>query len=312
MIELFLKVLDFTLPTLGMIFVGLVGTSILIELGLMQKFSRFVSPIFTHTNLPETCASAFLVSIGSTVAGNSMLLQAKKDSCLEEREVLLCSMMNATPAYFRELFTYQIPIVLPALGLVVGGFYSLVFVITAVVKILLIAIASKLFLKGNSCKVPEPQNKEKVSLRTATIKAFRKELRPFLKVAGIYFFATAIIFVLQERGAFEVVSVLPLAELFKIPPESIIPLTSYVASPILGISLLGPMIHSGEITNMQAMIVLMLGSMFMLPIFAVRSQLPGKVALFGTKLGIQIVGYSTSISVIVRLLLLLLLLSIAS
>jgi hypothetical protein len=91
MIELFLKVLDFALPTLGMIFVGLVGTSVLIELGLMQKFSRLVSPIFAHTNLPETCASAFLVSIGSTVAGNSMLLQAKKDSCLEEREVLLCN-----------------------------------------------------------------------------------------------------------------------------------------------------------------------------------------------------------------------------
>jgi hypothetical protein len=311
MIELFLKVLDFALPTLGMIFVGLVGTSILIELGLMQKFSRLVSPIFAHTNLPETCASAFLVSIGSTVAGNSMLLQAKKDSCLEEKEVLLCSMMNATPAYFRELFTYQIPIVLPALGLVVGGFYSLVFVITAVVKIVIIAIASKLFLKGNSCKVPEMQKKVKVSLRTATIKAFKKELRPFLKVAGIYLFATTIIFILQERGAFEIVSVLPLAELFKIPPESIIPLTSYVASPILGISLLGPMIHSGEITNIQAMIVLMLGSMFMLPIFAIRSQLPGKIALFGTRLGIQIVGYSTSISVIVRLLILLLLLSMA-
>jgi hypothetical protein len=71
------------------------------------------------------------------------------------------------------------------------------------------------------------------------------------------------------------------------------------------------MIHSGEITNIQAMIVLMLGSMFMLPIFAIRSQLPGKIALFGTRLGIQIVGYSTSISVIVRLLILLLLLSMA-
>ncbi|MDR7665474.1 hypothetical protein RG963_06710 [Methanosarcina sp. Z-7115] len=31
---------------------------------------------------------------------------------------------------------------------------------------------------------------------------------------------------------------------------------------------------------MQAMIVLMLGSMKMLPIFALRSQLPGKVAIF--------------------------------
>lgn len=312
MIEFFFRVLDYALPILGMIFVGLIGASMLMELGLMQKFSRLVSPIFAHTNLPETCASAFVVSIGSTVAGNSMLSQEKKENCLDDREVLLCAMMNSTPAYFRELFTYQIPIVLPALGLVVGGFYSLVFVVTAVFKILLIAVASKLLLKGNSCRAPETQKKEKVSLKTTFIRAFRKEFRAFLKIAGVYLVATSIIFVLQDRGAFEIFSVLPLAELFKIPPESIVPLTSYVASPILGISLLGPMIHSGEITNIQAMIVLMLGSMFMLPIFAIRSQLPGKVAIFGTKLGFQIVGYSTAISVLVRLFILLVLLSITS
>lgn len=78
MIELFLKVLDFALPVLIMIFVGLIGTSVLVELGLMQKFSRLVSPIFSYTNLPGTCASAFVVSVGSTVAANTMLFQAKK------------------------------------------------------------------------------------------------------------------------------------------------------------------------------------------------------------------------------------------
>ncbi|AKB56614.1 nucleoside recognition domain-containing protein [Methanosarcina barkeri] len=311
MIGLFIKVLDFAFPVLVMIFVGLVGTSVLVELGLMQKFSRLVSPIFAYTNLPDTCASAFLVSIGSTVAANSMLSQAKKENCLENREVLLCAMMNSTPVYFRELFTYQIPIVLPALGLVVGGFYSIVFVVTAVFKILVIAIASKLFLKGNSCRIPESQNREKISLKSAIIRAFRKEFRIFLKIAGVYIIATTIIFVLQEQGFFGIFSVLPLAELFKIPPESIVPLTSYVASPILGISLLGPMIHSGEITNIQAMIVLMLGSMFMLPIFALRSQLPRKIAIFGTQLGLQIVIYSMAISVFVRLAILLVLLSIA-
>ncbi|AKB50459.1 membrane protein, putative [Methanosarcina barkeri str. Wiesmoor] len=311
MIGLLIKVLDFALPILAMIFVGLVGTSVLVELGLMQKFSRLVSPIFAYTNLPDTCASAFLVSIGSTVAANSMLSQAKKENCLENREVLLCSMMNSTPVYFRELFTYQIPIVLPALGLVVGGFYSIVFVVTAVFKILVIAIASKLFLKNNPCKTPEPQNREKVSLKSAVNRAFRKEFKIFLKIAGVYIIATTIIFILQEQGFFGIFSVLPLAEFFKIPPGSIVPLTSYVASPILGISLLGPMIHSGEITNIQAMIVLMLGSTFMLPIFALRSQLPRKIAIFGTQLGLQIVIYSMAISVFVRLAILLVLLSIS-
>jgi hypothetical protein len=56
----------------------------------------------------------------------------------------------------------------------------------------------------------------------------------------------------------------------------------------------------------------MLGSMFMLPIFAIRSQLPRKVAIFGTRLGVQIVAYSTAMSIFVRFVILLLLLNMNS
>lgn len=312
MIDLFSRVLDFALPVLFMIFLGLVGTGILVELGLMQKFSRFASPIFAHTNLPETCASAFVVSIGSTVAANSMLVKSQKEGCLNDREILLCAILNSTPVYVRELLTYQFPIVFPALGPVVGGFYALVFIATAVFKVSAVVLASKIFLKGESCKeAPKSQPKKKVSFRKAVEKALRKEFRIFLKIAGIYLIATTIVFFLRDQGAFEIFGVLPLVRIFKIPPESIVPLTSYVASPILGISLLGPMIHTGEISYLQAMIVLMLGSMFMLPIFALRSQLPRKVALFGPRMGFRIVACSTGMSIFIRFIILLLLMGIS-
>lgn len=53
MIGLLIKVLDFALPVLAMIFVGLAGTGVLVELGLIQKYSRLVNPIFACTNLPD-------------------------------------------------------------------------------------------------------------------------------------------------------------------------------------------------------------------------------------------------------------------
>jgi hypothetical protein len=122
---------------------------------------------------------------------------------------------------------------------------------------------------------------------------------------------TTLVFALKDKGAFEIFSVLPLAEVFGIPPESIVPLTTYVASPIVGISLLGPMIHSNGISTVQAMIVLMLGSMFMLPIFSVKSLFPRYVAIFGPRLGTKIVIVSTGISVLVRFFILIALLGIA-
>jgi hypothetical protein len=312
MFSVLISALDFAIPILIVIFIGLFGTAVLIELGLMQKLSRFASPIFRFTNLPDTCASSFVVSMGSTVAANTMVVNFRDNGCINNREAALCAVMNSTPAYLREIFTYQIPIVLPALGLVVGGFYVAVFMLTAIVKVTTVIVLSKLLLKKNPCKFEETITDKKVSLKEAVKKSLAKNKKLFTKIAVIYLAMTTLVFYLRDRGAFEVFSVLPLAELFGIPPESIVPLTSFVASPILGISLLGPMLSNNGISPLQAMIVLMLGSMFMLPIFSVRTLLPRYISIFGARTDIGIVTFSTGISVLVRFVILLVLLSIAN
>ena len=311
MFFIFLEVLDFAIPILVMIFFGLFGTGILIELGFMQKFSGIVKPLFKYTNLPDTCASSFMVALGSTVAANGMVVHFKEEGCINEKETMLCALLNSTPAYVREIITYQIPIVLPALGPVVGGFYVMVFILTAIIKVSAVIILSKIFLKKNRCQYEENISSKKVTLKDAIKKSLKRNRKLFTKIALIYLSMTTLVFILRERGAFELFNVLPLADLFGIPSESIVPLTSYVASPILGISLLGPMISNNGISYIQAMIVLMLGSMFMLPVFSIRSLLPRYVSIFGPRIGIRIVTFSTGISILVRFCILIILLSIA-
>lgn len=312
MFDLLLKVLNFAIPVLIVIALGLFGTGLLIELGLMQKLSVLAGPLFRHTNLPESCASAFVVSLGSAVAANSMVVQVRNSGCINDTEAMLCAMLNSTPAYIREILTYQIPIVLPALGYFVGGFYVGVFILTAIIKISIVIILSRLLLEKNNCKMADAQTIKKISFKNAVKQTFRKERRLFMKIAVVYLAMTTIVFYLREKGAFEVFSVLPLAEMFHIPSESIVPLTTYIASPIMGISLLGPMLNDNGISPVQAMIVLMLGSMFMLPIFGIRSLLPRYVSLFGARIGTKIVAISTGISVFVRFVILILLLQVAA
>jgi hypothetical protein len=55
----------------------------------------------------------------------------------------------------------------------------------------------------------------------------------------------------------------------------------------------------------------MMGSMLMLPIFAMRSMVPNYTALFGPKLGLSVVALSTGISVLVRFVFLLAFLKMA-
>jgi hypothetical protein len=311
MLDLLARVLDFALPVLFMIFLGLFGTGLLLELGLMQKFTGITKPLLKHTNLPEACGAAFVVSVGSTFAANSMIVKVKDEGCLTDRQTMLCAMLNSTPAYIRDILTYQIPIIIPALGFVVGGFYVGVFILTAIVKLALIALLSRIWFEPGSCTPEEEVPAEKPPLKKALRKTFHREKRLFTKIAVIYLGMTTLVFALRDMGAFEVFSVLPLAEVFSIPAESIVPLTTYVASPILGVSLLGPMIGNGSISYLQAMIVLMLGSMFMLPIFAFRTLLPRYVSLFGARLGSKIVALSTGVSIVVRFGMLVVLLGIA-
>jgi hypothetical protein len=248
--------------------------------------------------------------MGSAVAANSMVVQIRNRGCINDTEAMLCALLNSTPAYIREILTYQLPIVMPALGYLVGGFYVGVFILTAIVKISIVIILSKLLLEKNNCKMADTQTIKKISFKEAVKRTFKKEKRLFVKISFIYLTMTTIVFYLREKGAFELFSVLPLAEIFHIPSESIVPLTTYIASPIMGISLLGPMLNDNGITPVQAMIVLMLGSMFMLPIFGIRSLLPRYVSLFGAKIGTKIVGISVGISVFVRFIILIFLLQI--
>jgi hypothetical protein len=300
MLDLLIGTLNFALPVLITIFLGLFFAGFLVHLGVLRRISFLSRPLVAIAHLPEVCAASFMVSIGSTVAANGMIARFRQDDLIDDKEVFLCAMTNSIPAYVREIFTYQIPIVVPALGLIAGSLYALIFMVTALVKIIVIILLGRLLLEARSYAT-QSYTAPEVSIGRAAANALHGQARIFLRIAAVYLAMTFLIFLLRDRGFFEALSAHPIADSFGIPPESIVPLTSYVASPILGLSMLGPMIHSGSISEIQALVVLMLGSMFMLPVFALRSMVPNYIALFGPRLGLSVVAISTGISMLVRL-----------
>jgi hypothetical protein len=301
MMDLLIRSMGFALPVLVTIFIGLFFAGLLMELGALNRISTISRPLVSVAHLPEVCASSFVVSLGSTVAANSMIARFREDNLMQEREAFLCAMVNSIPAYIREIFTYQIPIVIPSLGLIAGGLYGFIFMITALVKIALVILLGRILLEKRSYQELDYGSLKQVPLTQAVSKASLGQRKIFARIAVVYLIMTFLVFWLMDRGTFEALNVLPLADVFGVPSESIVPLTTYVASPILGLGMLGPMIHSGNLTDVQAMIVLMLGSMFMLPVFALRSMVPNYTALFGPRLGLSVVVFSTGISMLVRM-----------
>jgi len=111
------------------------------------------------------------------------------------------------------------------------------------IAVFLVVLLGRLFLKKRSYGSFKIPSIKFGNLSSAVIKAFQGQTRIFLKIALSYFCMTFLVFYLTDEGFFQAFDVIALADSFGLPVETIVPLTSYVASSVLGISLLGPMIY---------------------------------------------------------------------
>lgn len=309
MIDLIWQTLDGTAYTMSTVFLMLFLTGIMNEMGLFQRFSYLARPLVSFSRLPAAAASTFVVGLGSALAANAMTARLRHDGQLSDRQAFLSALMNSVPVYFRELFTYQLAFVVPVLGFYVGGAYALVSISTGLIKLLIVIILGRAYLAGETVSASEisPAKKEE-SIKDAACKSLRGQKKLFLRIASLYFVMTFMVLYLSEEGILQSLNVAPLASIFRIPAETVIPLTIYVANPKAGIVLLGPLIQNGGISEMKALMVLMLGSLFMLPVFSIRSTLPNYTSIFGMRLGLSLTMASASIGILVRLMVLILLL----
>ncbi|MHC1687793.1 MAG: nucleoside recognition protein [Methanothrix sp.] len=302
MLAILLEALESTVSTMATVFVLLFLTGILTEMGLFHRVSFIARPLASISRLPAVSASTFVVSLGSLLAANTMTARLKADGHLTERQAFLSALMNTVPVYFRELFTYQLAFVIPVLGVFVGGMYAIIFSFTGIAKLFIVMILGRRYLEADSISLEAAfRSLPKKGLLQAVKGSLKGEMPIFLRMAGIFFIMTFSILYLNETGILASLDVIPLAHFFQVPPETIIPLTVYVANPKAGMSLLGPMIQNGSLSEVKALIVLMLGSMFMLPFIAIRSQVPTYSSVFGMRMGVSLVAISTIISITVRL-----------
>ena len=322
MLDLLLQTLDNTVSTMITVFLMLFLTGLMVEMNAFQRISHLASPLISISHLPAVSASTFVISLGSALAANTVIARLKAEGQLTERQAFLSAIMNSVPVYFRELFTYQLAFVIPVLGIFVGGAYAVISIATGLIKLALVLVLGRAYLPGDASAssvssmssspsatplLPLPPQARK-NLREAAKKSLRGQSRIFLRIAGLYFIMTFLVLYLSREGILQSLDVLPLAHFFSVPPETIIPLTIYVASPKAGIALLGPLIQNDGISETKALIVLMLGSLFMLPFYSLRSLLPNYTSVFGMRLGLSLVIISTGISVAVRMSVLLMLL----
>ena len=243
--NIFIKALSDTLAfaprILVIIFLSLFICGVLIEMGLFKKLEFIGRPLVRLANLPAESAVCFVTSMGSIVAGNTMLAEFYRAKRMSRKQVFLSGLLNGIPVYIKESFTYQIPVILPILGMKVGGIYFLSFLTAGIVKAFFVVLYGKNTFKdcgnyqeqfnvvcANSSSI---QRKFKEMLGVA----FRREIKVFLKMSLMFMVMTFSVFLLVNNGALikltEIIQ--PLTGFFKLPASAALPVGTYILNPLL-------------------------------------------------------------------------------
>lgn len=284
------RAMVFAFPTLLIIGLGLAVAEFLSETGILQKVSRIGRPLSRFARLPEACGVAIVTATVSFLAANAMLQSMRENKVLTDRETFFASLLTGAVAPVKEMFTYHLPVILPALGLYAGSVYVATLWLGSLALLLFVLIFGRIFMKDRKAD-SEKGEAEKISLptkRSFKTAAFRF-LKRYSRIGGIFFIVTTIVFFLIEAGFMAKIehSIMPFARRLKLPGAVLPAVAAYVASPIVGISMMGSLWRQHIVTDNQVITALLFGSIFMLPVLYLRFYLPQWISIFGLKLGIM-------------------------
>ncbi len=291
-------------------FVSLYASQVLIGFGLFRRLGFIGRPLVRVAHLPMEAGVTFIASFGSVLAGNSMIAALYHKKHIDKVQTLLTAMLNTTPVYVKETFTYQIPVMIPLLGMKVGLLYFLTFVVSGLSRIVFVIVCGRMTLKREPPKMVANRldsgdvgvKGKREPLGTLLLSCLSQQKRVFLRVAIIFVSTTFLIFLLINSGVVNglVAYVGPLTRIFGLPASCAIPVSTYMFSPLIGAASIGAMLKDGGLTDLQGIVACVLGSLLMLPIFALRYSFAKYISIFGLSLGCTILAVSTLLGMVTR------------
>lgn len=260
---------------------------------------------FLH--LPEAASATSVIAFGSVLSSNMMFSEFHKNNIIDEQDTYMGALLNRVSLNVKEIFTYQIPVFIPILGLKAGLIYCIFFSFTAVLKDFCIFFYLRFKNKKNSpatCSTQSTNHDPQISI------ALSSQISSFLEMISVYVSVTFIILFACNSGMLVIFEklVAPTNQLLSLPMVLVVPVSIFVFSSIAGVSAAGTLITSNTISEIDAVLTIIVGSLLLIPIYTLRGSLSHSVAIFGPKLGIKIVLTSTALAMLSRFIFLIVLL----
>lgn len=280
-------------------FVSLFGVELFMQMGLMRHLKPVGKPVARAARLPAETAVCFLAAVGSLIAAHTMAARFHGDGRLNDRELRLTGILNTVPFHVKETLTFQLPIVLPLLGVRLAMIYITAFWLAGVLKLIYVLVRGRsmgrdraLLETGDDpfsayeCP-PEDADCHRRNFVRLLRDTWDARKKMFFKMTGVLAVVTLLVQVLTLSGMLSWVQagISPLTSALGLSPVVIGPLTTYIFSPTAGISYMSTLLVQNNISGYEAITALIAGGLLMIPVTRLRRTLPRYIAIYGGRNG---------------------------
>ncbi|MEA3283038.1 MAG: nucleoside recognition domain-containing protein [Euryarchaeota archaeon] len=301
----------YLIRAIGFIVIGVTFASIIVETNILSRLGVLTKGICRISNLSHGSVLALLACIMSSTSGKSMLAEFYTRGEVGRTETTLTVLMSTFPVVLGEsLFRIHAPIAVALLGPAVGGVYVLLTLFSAFVQTLGALIASRLLLPKRACPIGVADRSEdgSIALDWQTIKKGARQAYPTLrKIVPILVVSMLAIEFLLSLGAgiYITQAFAPVLNLLGLPGDVIYVLIAQFIHFTAGYATVQTLLLNDVITDKQAILTLLVGSMVVITMIYVKYSFSMYVSLFG-KFGVTITAINYASSMIVKILMILL------
>ncbi len=300
------------IKTLLSITIGIIIANLLIEMKLNKYFEKILKPFIRFSKLRSEIWLGVFTRILSPYAGYEFLHRLYVKRKINEREIIVITLITPFPYEVMRIVNYYFPIVIPLLGFSLGIKYMILKLISSFIQTSSALIYARLFIKdrelekGGNIKLESYQEEfqRKIS------RALKNSFKTLKKIVPIFTATMIAVYVLDYTGAMKSISQIskPITDILSLPGESSIIIATQFINLFAGYALAGELFKKGTIGEKEALTTLAVGLMITLPRIFLQSTLPIVASLFNKRLALKIILTKISaevVSIVVALLVLL-------
>ncbi|KAF5075770.1 hypothetical protein DSECCO2_167570 [anaerobic digester metagenome] len=275
--------------TVPIVVAGVLIAEVLIALKITDRIASVAYPVTTFSHLPRECGASFLLAFVSPQAADAMLVDYHHKGMIGRNELVVAALINSFPSVVMH-WRYLIPVYVPLLG-VFGLVYFGILMGIGFLKTGIVMAAGRVLLppppaSGPSEKSPGPAPPVREAVR-ASLRPTAKTLR---RILGIMIPTIVVVAFFIEAGVFDAVAAYleGASRLFPIPPEGLAIVAAKFGSYVAAASLASGLLAAGDMTGREIVITLLVANLLTSVVTYLRWLGSFYAAIFGPRLGAEI------------------------